>query len=197
MPSMKELKGLLPCYRPYRLALAVGLAVVVVSTAVSSVILWLLSLGIDSLNKGASLSAIRAVAGAIVGGSLIMVVMRHGTRHLMNGPRHILVDGVPIRDLPLADWRRAIGFVQQESILFSDTVAASIGYGSSDDESIGWAARTPQMETTIAEFPGGHETMLGERGTNLSGGQKQRRRQLVESVEGDDLALSEAGGDEV
>jgi ATP-binding cassette subfamily B protein len=87
---------------------------------------------------------------------------------------HILVDGVPIRDLSLADLRREIGFVQQESILFSDTIAANIGYGSPDTESIEWAARTAQMENTIAGFPGGYETMLGERGINLSGGQKQR-----------------------
>ncbi|HEY3257822.1 MAG TPA: ABC transporter ATP-binding protein [Gemmatimonadaceae bacterium] len=86
----------------------------------------------------------------------------------------ILIDGVPIRDLPLDDLRREIGFVQQESILFSDTIAANLGYGSSDRESVKWAARTAQMEATIASFPGGYETMLGERGINLSGGQKQR-----------------------
>jgi ATP-binding cassette, subfamily B, multidrug efflux pump len=86
----------------------------------------------------------------------------------------ILIDGVPIRELPLADLRREIGFVQQESILFSDTIAANLGYGSHDRESVEWAARTAQMESTIANFPGGYETMLGERGINLSGGQKQR-----------------------
>jgi ATP-binding cassette subfamily B protein len=86
----------------------------------------------------------------------------------------ILLDGVPIRDLPLADLRREIGFVQQESILFSDTIAANLGYGSPNRESIEWATRTAQMESTIASFPGGYETMLGERGINLSGGQKQR-----------------------
>ena len=86
----------------------------------------------------------------------------------------ILIDGVPIRDLPLADLRRQIGFVQQESILFSDTIAANLGYGSHDPESVEWAAQTAQMESTIASFPGGYETMLGERGINLSGGQKQR-----------------------
>lgn len=86
----------------------------------------------------------------------------------------ILIDGVPIRELPLDELRRGIGFVQQESILFSDTIAANLGYGSHDRESIEWAARTAQMESTIASFPGGYETMLGERGINLSGGQKQR-----------------------
>src|SRR6185436_13005783 len=86
----------------------------------------------------------------------------------------ILIDGVPIRDVPLGDLRREIGFVQQESVLFSDTIAANLGYGSHDPESVEWAAQTAQMESTIASFPGGYETMLGERGINLSGGQKQR-----------------------
>ncbi|MEP6905660.1 MAG: ABC transporter ATP-binding protein, partial [Gemmatimonadales bacterium] len=86
----------------------------------------------------------------------------------------ILIDGVPIRDLSLSELRAEIGFVQQESLLFSDTVGANLGYGSTDPESVTWAARTAQMESTIASFPGGYETMLGERGINLSGGQKQR-----------------------
>jgi ATP-binding cassette, subfamily B, multidrug efflux pump len=86
----------------------------------------------------------------------------------------ILIDGVPIRDLSLAELRSGIGFVQQESVLFSDTVGANLGYGSTDPQSVTWAAHTAQMESTIASFPGGYETMLGERGINLSGGQKQR-----------------------
>ena len=86
----------------------------------------------------------------------------------------ILIDGVPIRDLSLTELRAEIGFVQQESLLFSDTVGANLGYGAADQESVAWAARTAQMESTIASFPGGYDTMLGERGINLSGGQKQR-----------------------
>ena len=86
----------------------------------------------------------------------------------------ILIDGVPIHDLSLAELRSEIGFVQQESVLFSDTIGANLGYGSTDPQAVTWAARTAQMESTIASFPGGYETMLGERGINLSGGQKQR-----------------------
>jgi ATP-binding cassette subfamily B protein len=86
----------------------------------------------------------------------------------------ILVDGVPLRELPLAALRAAIGAVPQESFLFSDTIAANLAFGSPHEE--GWreAVRVAQREETIASFPGGHETMLGERGINLSGGQKQR-----------------------
>jgi ATP-binding cassette subfamily B multidrug efflux pump len=86
----------------------------------------------------------------------------------------IFIDGLPTRDLALDDLRKEIGFVQQESVLFSDTIGANVGYGTADSDSVKWAARTAQMESTIKSFPGGYETMLGERGINLSGGQKQR-----------------------
>jgi ATP-binding cassette subfamily B multidrug efflux pump len=86
----------------------------------------------------------------------------------------ILIDGVSIRDVPLDGLRREIGFVQQESVLFSDTIAANVGYGAEDAASVRWAAQTAQMDSTIEAFPGGYDTMLGERGINLSGGQKQR-----------------------
>jgi len=86
----------------------------------------------------------------------------------------ILIDGVPIRNLPLHELRREIGFVPQESLLFSDTIAANLGYGTNDPSAVEWAAQTAQLAETIEGFPGRHETMLGERGINLSGGQKQR-----------------------
>ncbi|HEU4878451.1 MAG TPA: ABC transporter ATP-binding protein [Gemmatimonadaceae bacterium] len=86
----------------------------------------------------------------------------------------ILIDGIPIRDIPIHELRREIGFVPQESLLFSDTIASNLGYGANNPENIEWAAETAQLAETIAEFPGKYETMLGERGINLSGGQKQR-----------------------
>jgi ATP-binding cassette subfamily B multidrug efflux pump len=86
----------------------------------------------------------------------------------------ILIDGIPSRELPVTELRREIGFVQQESLLFSDTVGSNIGYGSNDPSTTQWAARAAQLEDTIAGFPGGYDTILGERGINLSGGQKQR-----------------------
>jgi ATP-binding cassette subfamily B protein len=86
----------------------------------------------------------------------------------------ILIDGVPIRNVAVHELRREIGYVPQESLLFSDTIAANVGYGAGDPDSIEWAATTAQLSATIESFPGGYETMLGERGINLSGGQKQR-----------------------
>jgi ATP-binding cassette subfamily B multidrug efflux pump len=86
----------------------------------------------------------------------------------------ILVDGVPIRELDLAALRAEIGYVPQESFLFGDTIAANLGYGGSTDDAARWAAEVSQLDSTIRDFPGGYETVLGERGINLSGGQKQR-----------------------
>ncbi len=100
----------------------------------------------------------------------------------------VLIDGIPLRELPIAALRREIGAVPQESLLFSDTIAANLQYGRVDDTveiALGpttgnepddprWAARVAQLDETVSDFPGGYETMLGERGINLSGGQKQR-----------------------
>ncbi len=86
----------------------------------------------------------------------------------------ILIDGVPTRQVAPAELRREIGFVPQESLLFSDTIGANLAYGTQDPASAEWAAGVAQLDQTIAEFPGQYETILGERGINLSGGQKQR-----------------------
>jgi len=86
----------------------------------------------------------------------------------------ILIDGVPIRELDVAALRREIGYVTQESFLFSDTIGANLVYGTDDETRGRWAAEIAQLDASIRGFPGGYETVLGERGINLSGGQKQR-----------------------
>ncbi len=86
----------------------------------------------------------------------------------------ILLDGVDIRDIPLDTLRAEIGFVPQESLLFSETLLANLAYGTASEDDARWAAGIAQLGETIEQFPGGWETMLGERGINLSGGQKQR-----------------------
>ncbi len=86
----------------------------------------------------------------------------------------ILIDGVPLRELDLAAWRREIGYVPQESFLFSESVGANLDYGASDASSRDWAAGVAQLTSTIDALPERYDTMLGERGINLSGGQKQR-----------------------
>ncbi|HEU4629295.1 MAG TPA: ABC transporter ATP-binding protein [Gemmatimonadaceae bacterium] len=86
----------------------------------------------------------------------------------------ILLDGVPLREIALDELRREVGVVPQESLLFSDTLESNLAYGTDDPAAGRWAAGVAQLDETIAGFPGGYQTMLGERGINLSGGQKQR-----------------------
>lgn len=86
----------------------------------------------------------------------------------------ILLDGVDLRELPLHVLRAEIGFVPQESVLFSETLRANLEYGTGDGEAARWAADVAQLTETIAALPEGAETLLGERGVNLSGGQRQR-----------------------
>jgi ATP-binding cassette subfamily B multidrug efflux pump len=91
-------------------------------------------------------------------------------------PGMVLVDGEPIRSYPLANIRSQIGFVPQETFLFSDTIHQNIAFGRPDasQEQVQDAASIAHIGNEILEFPKGFETMVGERGITLSGGQKQR-----------------------
>jgi ATP-binding cassette subfamily B protein len=113
-------------------------------------------------------------------------------------PGTVFIDGIDVRDLPLATLRSAIGFVPQEPFLFSDTLADNVAFGldavgeagragttpaedsrsakasAERNERIQAAAAVARLDKDIADFPKGYETMVGERGITLSGGQKQR-----------------------
>ncbi len=86
----------------------------------------------------------------------------------------ILIDGVDIRRLSLAELRRAVGFVPQETFLFSETLRDNVLLGAPDDGRLERVADTSQLAEAIPALPNGFDTLLGERGINLSGGQKQR-----------------------
>jgi len=86
----------------------------------------------------------------------------------------VLLDGVDIRRLPLAELHRAIGFVPQETFLFSDTLRENVLLGAPDDGRLERVAEVAQLTEALPALPDGYDTMLGERGINLSGGQKQR-----------------------
>lgn len=88
----------------------------------------------------------------------------------------ILMDGKPLRQIPLSVLRRDIAYVPQESFLFSDTLANNIAFGvtGADREAIQNAAKDACIHDNIIDFPDAYETMVGERGVTLSGGQKQR-----------------------
>jgi ATP-binding cassette subfamily B protein len=88
----------------------------------------------------------------------------------------VFIDGVSVRDYPLFQLRSSIGYVPQETFLFSDTMAENIAFGVPDAQraEIEWAAEIAGLSEDVEEFPEGFETLVGERGITLSGGQKQR-----------------------
>jgi ATP-binding cassette subfamily B protein len=88
----------------------------------------------------------------------------------------ILIDGQPLRSFPLETLRAAIGFVPQETFLFSESIGQNVAFGVPDatPQQIEDAASVAHIRTEILEFPKGFATMVGERGITLSGGQKQR-----------------------
>jgi ATP-binding cassette, subfamily B, multidrug efflux pump len=129
---------------------------------------WVLRQVSFSLPAGATLG----VVGATGSGKSALIDLIARIHDPQEG--QILIDGVDVRDLSLDDLRAEIGYVPQDTFLFSDTIGANLAYGAPDGSSNDWAARVAQLDGTIAEFPAGYETLLGERGINLSGGQKQR-----------------------
>ncbi len=88
----------------------------------------------------------------------------------------VLLDGVDVRDLPVADLRNAIGIVFEDTFLFSDTVRENIAFADPEAslDSVKRAARLAGAETFIAALPDGYDTVIGEHGFSLSGGQRQR-----------------------
>jgi ATP-binding cassette, subfamily B, multidrug efflux pump len=91
-------------------------------------------------------------------------------------PGTVLIDGQPIRNFTLSTLRKSIGFVPQETFLFSETIRQNIAFGRPDTspEQVEEAATIAHICTEILEFPKGFDTEVGERGLTLSGGQKQR-----------------------
>jgi ATP-binding cassette subfamily B protein len=88
----------------------------------------------------------------------------------------LLLDGHPIREWPLETLRRAVGYVPQDTFLFSETLRENVAFGvdSATDEEICTATEVASIAAEIGEFPAQFNTMVGERGITLSGGQKQR-----------------------
>jgi ATP-binding cassette subfamily B multidrug efflux pump len=91
-------------------------------------------------------------------------------------PGMLLIDGRPVRQYSIASLREQIGFVPQETFLFSDRIRENIALGvdSATDQQIHDAADAANIATDIESFPEGYQTLVGERGITLSGGQKQR-----------------------
>jgi ATP-binding cassette subfamily B protein len=88
----------------------------------------------------------------------------------------VTIDGTDVRDLRLADLRRAVGLVFEQTFLFGDSVRANIAYGrpGASLEEVEQAARLAGAHDFVMRMPHGYDTVLGERGYSLSGGQRQR-----------------------
>src|SRR3954471_24675178 len=92
----------------------------------------------------------------------------------------VLIDGKPVTDFPLEQLRKNIGFVPQETFLFSATIGENIAFGTAEMDplakqlAIEQAAEASNIAEDVAGFPQRYETVVGERGITLSGGQKQR-----------------------
>jgi ATP-binding cassette, subfamily B, multidrug efflux pump len=115
-----------------------------------------------------------AFVGAV--GSGKSTLMNLVTRLLDAEPGQVLIDGRPIREIPLSVLRSSIGYVPQETFLFSESIAGNIAFGveNATSEDIERAAVEAGIAQDILQFPDGYETLVGERGITLSGGQKQR-----------------------
>jgi ATP-binding cassette subfamily B protein len=129
---------------------------------------------------------LRGITLSIPAGSTLAVVGPTGSgkstlaamfARLWEAPEGTLfLDGRPVREWPLKKLRGAVGFVPQDTFLFSETIRENIALGVENptQEGVAAAADVASIAAEIEEFPNGYDTMLGERGITLSGGQKQR-----------------------
>jgi ATP-binding cassette subfamily B multidrug efflux pump len=131
-------------------------------------------------------SALAGIDLRVAAGSTVAIVGRTGCgkttlanlipRLIDPSDGAVLLDGIDLRELAPEDLRRAIGYVPQETFLFSATLGENIAFGVPDagEDEVRRAARVAGLEPDIETFPEGLNTVVGERGITLSGGQKQR-----------------------
>ncbi len=129
-------------------------------------------------------AALEQVSVQVPAGATLAVVGRVGAgkttlarlvpRLIQAAEGQVLVDGVALEDLPLATLRGLIGYVPQDTFLFSDTLRENITLGLADGGAVEEAVEVAQLSADLEQLPQGLETVVGERGVTLSGGQKQR-----------------------
>src|SRR6185436_6844164 len=129
---------------------------------------------------------LRGVNLTIAEGQTVAIVGRTGSGkstlanlipRLIDAPDNtVFIDGIQVKEYPLAQLRASIGYVPQETFLFSDTLKGNIAFGvqNSDEKEIEWAADVAGLSEDVADFPDKFDVLVGERGITLSGGQKQR-----------------------
>ena len=129
---------------------------------------------------------LRGVNLTIAEGQTVAIVGRTGSGkstlanlipRLIDAPDNtVFIDGIQVKEYPLAQLRASIGYVPQETFLFSDTLKGNIAFGveKSDEPEVEWAAGVAGLAEDVEGFPDGFDALVGERGITLSGGQKQR-----------------------
>jgi ATP-binding cassette subfamily B protein len=142
--------------------------------------------GVGFSYPGSDRTALSGVTLDVRAGSTLGVVGGTGSgkttllnlfARLLEAEGEIQLDGVPIRRLPLGLLRRALGYVPQDSFLFSETWAENVGFGAEGElsrEDLEDLAARSCMTDEVAQFPEGFDQRIGERGVTLSGGQRQR-----------------------
>lgn len=115
-----------------------------------------------------------AIVGKTGSGKSSVVALM--TREYDPAQGRVLIDGIDARDIPVQILRGAIGYVPQDTFLFSDTILENLTFGRPDasEDDIRHAAEVAQFSEVVGDLPHAYDTLLGERGVNLSGGQKQR-----------------------
>lgn len=133
---------------------------------------WLLHDISFTIPAGSSL----AIVGATGSGKSTLVNLLARVRDPDAG--QVLIDGIDVGKLDLTDLRRSVGYVPQETFLFSVPLRENVAFGAGtaelDAEQLQHAIQVSRLSNDLQQFPGGIDTMVGERGVTLSGGQKQR-----------------------
>jgi len=131
---------------------------------------------LHKVNLDIPAGATYAIVGPLGSGKTSLVSLIPRLQDVTSG--RVLVDGIDVRDLPLDELRRRIGFVPQETFLFSGALRDNVAFGLSEDEATAarekHAVHLSQLENDLDQWPTGLDTVIGERGVTLSGGQKQR-----------------------
>jgi ATP-binding cassette subfamily B protein len=129
---------------------------------------------LEEINLTINTGEIIAVVGRTGSGKSSLVQLLTKEHNPENNS--LFIDDKDINSINSHHYRENIGYIPQETFLFSDTIRNNIAFGVNgvEQEEIEEAAKIAQIHETILELPKGYETMLGERGINLSGGQKQR-----------------------
>ena len=142
--------------------------------------------GVGFTHEGAATPALAEVDLDVPAGSVLGVVGPTGSgkttllnliARLFEAEGEVSLDGVPVRDLSLASLRGALGYVPQDSFLFSETYAENVGFGAAEPltrERLAELTDLVRMTDEVARFPDGLDQKIGERGVTLSGGQRQR-----------------------